>query len=189
MPQKKKRQNASADEHTFLAIRVDRYEVSVDAAINYNLYSPETAWDLDDGQPIYKFTTRLTVVGVATYPPQQKDDTYEFTIYGNDLGPRNLHATLKDVQARDEHGSLRYRTYRGRQIPIYIPPKGIAFIDKVRGERWWTASLWVLPNFASDLLVVLSSGRPMFLAVDAHKSERSRWIRSLSLQTTDPANE
>lgn len=125
MPQGKKRQKTPAEEHTFLAIRVERYEASVDAGINHNVYAPEHAWNLDDGQPLYRFTTRLTMVGVATYPPPRGGDTYEFTIYGDDLGPRNLRATLKDAQARDEHGSPKYRSYRSRQVPIYTPPKGI----------------------------------------------------------------
>ena len=189
MPQRKKRQKTPAEEHTFLAIRVERYEASIDAAINYSVRAPEHAWNLDDDQPVYKYTTRLTLVGVATYPPQRGGDTYEFTIYGDDVGSRDLRATLKDVRERDEYGSPKYRSYRGRQVPIYVPPKGIGLIDKIRGERGWTATLFVLPSFASQLLVLLGSGRPMFLAVHETKSERIRRIQNLSLQTTDPAEE
>lgn len=188
MPHRNKRQKLANEEHTFLAIRVESYAASVDAAVNYNVRAPELAWNSDEDDPLYTFTTQLNIVGVATYPKQCEGDTYEFTIYGDNLGSRDIRATLKDVQARDE-GSPKYRTYRGRQVPIYTPPKGMGLINKVRGEPRWTAWLRVWPCFASDALVLLCSARTLFLAVHERKSERNRWIQNLSLQTTDPAEE
>ena len=66
MPRSTKRQKKSGEEHTHLAVKVQRSEASVEAGINHNVYSPQYAWDLDDDDPLYQFTTRLTVAGIVT---------------------------------------------------------------------------------------------------------------------------
>ena len=43
MPRKRKRQKRPEDDHTYLAIRVERYEASVEGAVNYNVYTPHGA--------------------------------------------------------------------------------------------------------------------------------------------------
>ena len=189
MPRNTKRQKGHEDAYTHLAIRVEHCEASVEAAVNYNVYMPESAWNSDDDDPLYRFTTRLTVAGISTYPEERAGDTYEVTIYGDNLGSGDIRATLKDVQERDEHGSPKYRQYRGRQIPIYKPPPGMGLIDKIRGEQRWTAWLRVSPRFMSDALALLSNGRALFLAIHERKTNRTRWVQSASLQTTDPADE
>ncbi|MBB3455239.1 hypothetical protein FHT86_003538 [Rhizobium sp. BK313] len=189
MPQRKKRRKTPDDEYTFLAIRVEGYEANVEAAINHDVFAPQFAWNADDDHPLLVFRTQLVIVGVATYPEKRGGDTYELTFYANNMSSDDIHATLKDVQARDEHGSPKYRSYRGRQIPIYNAPKGMGLIDKVRGEPRWSAWLRVSPCFVSDALTLLGNGRRLFLAMHERKSDRTRWIQSVSLQTTDPAAE
>lgn len=189
MPRTSKRQKQPEEEHTNLALRVERCDVSVEAAVNYNVYAPQSAWNSDDDDPLYRFTTRLTVAGISTYPEERAGDTYEVTIYGDNLGSGDIRATLKDVQERNELGSPRYRQYRGRQIPIYKPTPGMGLIDKIRGEARWTVWLRVSPRFASDALALMSDGRSLFLAIHERKKDRARWIQSVSLQTTDPTNE
>ncbi|RWH54980.1 MAG: hypothetical protein EOQ83_29700 [Mesorhizobium sp.] len=189
MPRKTKRQKQPAEEHTHLAIRVERSEASVEAAINYNVYTPQYAWNSNDDDPLYRFTTRLTVAGTCTYPEERAGDSYEVTIYGDNIGSGDIRATLKDAQERDEHGSAKYRQHRGRQIPIYNPPPGIGLINKIRGEPSWTAWLRVPPRYTSDALALLRNGRSLFLAIHELKKGRRRWVQSVSLQTTDPAEE
>jgi len=189
MPRTKKRQRKPKEEHTHLAIRVEQYEAHVEASVNHNVYAPQYAWDLDDDDALYQFTTQLTIKGISTYPEERADDEYELTIYGNDTRSRRLDATLKDAHARDEHGLPRYREYRGRQIPIYNPPSGLGLLDKVRGEPRWAAWLFVAPRFVSDALVLLGHGKKMFLAIHESKNKRTRWVQSLTLQTADPAEE
>lgn len=75
------------------------------------------------------------------------------------------------------------------RVPICISPKGMGLIDKIRGEPRWTAWLHVWPCFASEALALCGHGRPLFMAVHERKSDRSRWIQSVCLQTTDPAEE
>ncbi|RRI02288.1 hypothetical protein EH240_12530 [Mesorhizobium tamadayense] len=188
MPRKSRRQKRPEEEHTHLAIRVERCETSVEAAVNYNVYRTESL-DSDDDDPLYRFTTRLTVAGISTYPQERAGDTYEVAIYADNLGSGDIRATLRDVQERDEYGSPKYRQYRGRQIPIYSPPPGMGLIDKIRGEPRWTIWLRVSPCFTSDALALLSSGRLLFLAIHERKKDRARWVQSVSLQTTDPAEE
>lgn len=177
------------EEHTHLAIKVERWETSVEGAVNYNVYAPQSAWNSDDDDPLYRFTTRLTVAGISTCPEERAGDTYEVTIYGDNLGSGDIRATIKDVQERDEYGSPKYRQYRGRQIPIYRPPPGMGLLDKNRGEPCWTAWLRVSPRFMSDALALLSNGRALFLAIHESRTNRTRWVQSVSLKTTDPADE
>ncbi|TGQ70842.1 hypothetical protein EN805_00065 [bacterium M00.F.Ca.ET.162.01.1.1] len=187
MPYRRKRQ--PEDEHAHLAIKVDHCEASVETRIEPEIYQPQYAWDLDDDAPLYRITTQLTLAGVATYPESRAGEAYELTIYGSNSDRRRIGATVRDVQARDEHGSLKFRSYRGRQIPIYNPPSGMGLIEKVRGEPRWTAWLRVSPLFASNALALVNSGRSLFLAMHERRSKRARWIQGVSFQTTDPAEE
>lgn len=189
MPRTRARQKKPEEEHTHLAIRVERYDASIETAVNHNVYAPQYAWDLDDNDPLYQVNTRLTIAGISTYPEERAGAAYELAVYGDAAPSLRLSATLKDVQARDEYGSPQYREYRGRQIPIYNPPNGTGLLNKVRGEPRWTAWLFVAPRFVSDALVLLGQGKNQFLAIHERKIKRARWIKSISLQTTNPEEE
>lgn len=187
MASKRKRPRRPAEEFTYLAIRVAQCEASVDASVNRTVYGPQYAWRLDDEDPLYECKSRLTIIGTSLYPERRAGQAYELTIYG-DASPR-MNVTLKDAQARDDYGSPQYREYRGRQIPVYDPPRGLGRLEKVRGEPSWRACVFLPPHYVSEVLMLMSLDRPLFLAIHEHKRERARWIRSVSLQTTDPANE
>lgn len=45
-----------------------RCEASVEAAVNHNVYTPQSARNSDDDDPLYRFTTRLTVAGISPLP-------------------------------------------------------------------------------------------------------------------------
>ncbi|MER9693594.1 hypothetical protein NKJ16_16865 [Mesorhizobium sp. M0179] len=163
--------------------------MNVETRIEPGIYQPQYAWDLDDDSPLYRTTIQLTFDGVATYPERRAGQAFEVTIYGSNSDLRRNEATVKNVQARGERGSLKFRSYRGKQIPIYNPPSGMGLIDKVRGEPCWTAWLPVSPRFASDALALVNSGRSLFLGIHERRSKRAHWIQGLSIQTTDPAEE
>lgn len=188
MAKKKKRRKPELL-HEFLAIRVDSYDADISAAINYNLYAPETAFYLDEDDPLYKFATRLTITGTGAYPEDRAGHTFTFTICGDDAPSRGLNLTLKDMQEREGYGIPKYRTYRGRQIPVFKDVKGITFLDKVRGENAWTAWLTIAPRLVTDMLILLQAERIKYVAVHEVKEGRHRWIRNIGLQTTDPAEE
>lgn len=190
MPRRAKHERRPAEEHTHIAIRVDNYQAAVTASINHDVYGPQYALSLDDDDPVYEFTNQVIVTGTATYPNERAGDTYEFTIYGDDAPSRHHDAKLKDVQARDKYGSPQYRTYRGKQIPVYVAPKGLGVLNKIRGEASWRAWLFVAPRFVNDALMLLGQrATTLFIALHERKAERTRWIQRVSLQTTDPAEE
>lgn len=155
MPRERQRQGKREEQHTHLAIRVDRYDAGVRASINHNVYAPQYAWNLDDADPVYELTNEVTITGTATYPPERAGDTYELKMYGNDAPSHRLNLELKDVQERDEHGSPKYRQYRGKEIPVYLAPKGLGLLDKVRGEPHWTAWLFVSSRLVADAVILL----------------------------------
>lgn len=190
MPPKKKQTRKPQEVHTDLVIQVESYDVEIDAAVNHVVYAPQYAWNLDDRDPLYTFTTRLVIRGISTYPQGRAGDQYVLTIYGDDAPSRDIHLTLKDVQKReDKYGSPQYKEYRGKRIPVYEPPSGFGLIEKVRGEKQWTAWLHGPTRFTNDLLTLLGHNRSLFLSLRERKNDRARWVHGVSLQTTDPMAE
>jgi hypothetical protein len=177
-------------EHSFLAIQVDDYDVQISAAINHQVENPKYAFtDLRANEPVYKYITYLKICGHATYPEKRAGERFEFTVHGDDSPSKDLRATLKDVQVRDEFNSAEYRSYRGRQIPVVHPIPSLAFIDKNRAERKRTVWLNLEPRLVSDMLTLLSSTRQLYVNLHEVKEGRTRWVRQFELQTTDPAEE
>jgi hypothetical protein len=189
MGRKKTRRNKSEDEYSHLAIRIERYEAETDASINHDIYHPQHAFNLDDRDPVFRFITRIVIFGKSTYPDVRAGDVYELKIYGDDAPSRHLQAKLEDFQARDERGSPQYRMYRGSRIPVYKAPNGLGLLQKERGEARWTAWINVAPRLVSDMLTLLGTGRGQYIALQERRQGRVRWVRSISLQTTDPAEE
>lgn len=186
---KKGRQKKPDEVYTLLSIRVDGYEVRADASINYHVDQPQYAGEIDDEDPLFQYVTHLTIVGTSTYPVKRANARYEVTINGDDSPSRGVYAKLKDAQVRGEYGAPEYREYRGRSIPVYRPPSGFGLIEKVRAEPTWTAWVNLAPRLVTDMLILLGQQRQLFLGIDERKVGRSRWVRSISLQTTDPAND
>jgi hypothetical protein len=185
-----KRAAKSQDVHTQLAIRVEDYEAHIDAGINHVVFGPQYAWRLDDRDPLYLFTTRLVISGTATYPAERAGDRYDLTIHGDDAPSQDVHLTLKDAQKRHKkYGHPQYREYKGRQLPIYEPPSGFGLIEKIRGEKRWTAWIHAPTRFTNELLTLLGHKRQLFLSLRERKKDRARWVQGISLQTTDPMAE
>ena len=191
MAKTSKRRGRSSEEedvHTHLSIRVKHYDARVNASINHEIYNQRGSWTIEN-DPVYHFTTQLTITGISTYPEERAGDTYELTIQGGDVPSRGHDVKLKDLQARDEHGSLRYRTYHGKDVPIYDRPQDLGLLNKIRGESRWTGWLFAPTEFVRDMLILLSHGRDFFLALHERRSGRTRWIHGMSLQTNDPTEE
>lgn len=186
---KKRRARKAADEHTHLVIKVDRCEVRATAGINRHAHAPEYAWRNTRQEPLYKFETDLEIAGTCAYPGERAGDSCDLTIYCDDNPDSDIYLKLKDVQLADEHYAPRYRTYRGKEIPLYAPPKGMGSFGKMQGERRWHGAIWAQPRFITDLLVLLGQGRQLFLSIHERKIQRQRWIQRISVQTTDPAEE
>lgn len=74
-------------------------------------------------------------------------------------------------------------------MPVYDVPKGIGHIEQQRGTKIWTGWTWVSPRSVADMLILLPHVKPLFIQIHELKIARLRWIISMSLQTSDPAEE
>jgi hypothetical protein len=172
-----------------IGVKVEKYDARVEADINIDAKDPRYAINLDDRDPVYKYITRLTIVGLATYPEDRAGQRFEVTVYGDESPSRRVFATLKDIHERGEYGQPLYRQYRGQDLPVFRKPPGLGLLDKVRGEPRWTAWLNVAARLVSDMLVLLGTKRDLYLAIEERKIGRTRWVDGICLQTTDPAED
>jgi hypothetical protein len=190
MPTKKKRRvKKSVEEHTHLALRIDAYKVRAKAGINHYAHTPQYAWRDTQDEPLYEFETDLEIAAVCTYPEGRAGDAHELLIYGDASPESDIYWSLKDTQLVDKHHVPTYRPYRGKQIPVYDPPKGMGTLQQERGEPRWHGTIWAQPRYVSDLLVLLGHNHELYLSIHERKLERRRWIQSITVQTTDPAKE
>jgi len=77
----------------------------------------------------------------------------------------------------------------GGQFPVYHPPAGLATIERRHNDRVWQGCLFVDARFTTDMLILLGQTKQVYLSVHELKAERRRWIRSISLESTNPAEE
>ena len=185
MPRKSKK---AQEIHTHIAVVVHDYAIRSEAGLNINLVVDRPIF-YDDEDLAYEFVTTLDVSGKCIYPPDREGDCYEITIKGGERHAGIHSQTLKDFQKRDEHGVPLYRTYRGERIPVFDCPPGIAILEKRRGERIWVSWMWVKQELVRDMLTVLAHVKPVYLHIHEFKKDRQRWVRSISLQTTNPEDE
>ena len=183
--------NGSTPKPTYsrIGVKVESYDARVEADINIEAKDPKYAIELDDRDPVYKYITRLTIVGTATYPEDRAGQRFEVTVFGDESPSRRVFATLKDIHERGEYGQPLYRQYRGQDLPVFRKPPGLGLLDKVRGESRWTAWLNVAARLVSDMLVLLGTKRDLYLAIEERKIGRTRWVDGVGLQTTDPAKD
>lgn len=172
--------------NTLLALRLQRYSGHVGAAINSELHIPAFRYE---GTRIFSFSSRLELAATAYWPEERAGQEFAFTIYGLSHYDERLQQTLKDCQERDNEGGLRYRKVRGELRPVYDVPEGIGILDKVRGTQNWTGAAWVAPHTISDMLALLPTVDPLYVFLHEVKVGRNRWIKGITLQTTDPAEE
>jgi hypothetical protein len=189
MTRKKARPKKPEAEYFDIAIRVERYEIRTEASINHHAFHPEYAYELDDNDSVYRFTADLTIFGTAFQPKDRAGHSYEVTVYGDDSPSSSIGIQLKHLHIRDKQGLAEYRTYRGKNVPVYLRPPDLGLLNKERGKSHWTAWVRVLPRLASDMLALLAGGQELYLALTETKDDRARWVRRLSLQTADPSKE
>lgn len=188
MAKRRRKKKSDVEEHTYIAIRLDGYEVSADASVNMNLRTfPPLFVDEDD--PVLEYVTSLEITGISTYPDERAGEVYKITIRGDEKYVSEKLLSLKDMQARDESRIPIYKAYRGEDYPVYNKFPGITTLNKRRGEKLWDAWVRLSPRLVSDMLVILSGDRPLYMSIHERKANRKRWIESISLQTTNPEDE
>ncbi|MEW8073887.1 MAG: hypothetical protein AB2810_18705 [Candidatus Thiodiazotropha endolucinida] len=187
MPRKQSRNKKIAPEHSFLTIPVDAYQASISADPNTHILG--TPRYVNDEEPAIVFHTRLALTGTCTDPPARAGEPYTITLYGEAFPTGDLALTLKDLQECDKAGHPTYRRYRGHQYPRYTEPPSLGLVEKVWGEPRWTLWAQLATPFLHDALVLLNGNKRLYVAVHEKKAGRTRWVRALSLQTHDPAEE
>ena len=182
-----KRRKRKEPDYALIAIKVDDYSVRADAEINSSLLGSPRFFDNEE-EPVHEFETKLEITGLCTDPEDRVGHRFEISMYGAaDIDQRT--PKIKDLRERNKEGDYRYRTYRGREYPVYAPPPPVAYIDKVRGENRWITWLWVPPRMVTDTLIILSGNKQTYISLHEIKEGRKRRAQNLTVQTTDPADE
>lgn len=189
MANSRRRKKAGDGEHTHLAVKVSGFDAHQNASINSDAYDPRFAWNLDEDDPVNRFTNQLEISGTCTYPENRAGDDYQIIFYGDDAPSRELALTIKDIRYRDKFEAPLYKTYHGRRYPVLVPPKGMGLLEKVRGEALWRGWLHTTPQFVNGMISLLGCDRTLYLAIHEFKLERARWIRRAILQTADPSED
>lgn len=176
----------SGEQHAFLAIRVSAYEARTEAGLNISLVGGRP-FDDDPEDFVFAFGTQVVINGVSTYPAERAGENFEITLRASDGS--SWRPRLKDIHTRDEHQSPVYRKYRGEHYAVYKPPPGLGTLERRRTDKTWQCYLPVEPKLTTDMLILLTQSRQLYVYIHEKKSDRRRWIQSISLQTTDPAEE
>lgn len=114
---------------------------------------------------------------------------FSIEMRGHDAPSESTARKLRDIQAIDEHNAPQYRTYRGRHVPVNVPPPGLGIIDKVRGENAWQCYMFTTKAFVMETLAILRQPRTVFLTIHERVEDRKRWLQYLIIQTEDPVAE
>lgn len=176
----------ASGEHTHLAIRIEGFDAEAETRLNIDLSVSRPHFATDDDL-VFPTSNRLIIRGRSTYPEARSGESYEITVWGRST--RRAPLTLKEIHVHDDHHVPVYRKYRGEDIPVYKVPPGLGTLERRRNDRVWQAWISDEPRLVSDMLLLLRLERPLFMAIHEMKAERRRWIRSISLQTTDPVQE
>jgi len=173
-------------EYYTLFYKLTDYEVAVDASINYEVRDKRNQYS---DANVYSFSSRMELEGVCIHHEDREGHIGLFTIYGTDSERHGLDIQLKDCHEMDDDGDRKYRRVRGQSVPVYNVPKGIGHIEKVRGEDAWAGWAWVKPQTFNDMLILLSSVKPIYISIHELKIGRVRHMVSFTLGNKDPEEE
>jgi len=172
--------------YTHLAIAIDSFKIGIDAGINHELHDLRYA---ASATKLYSHYGHISFMGRCHFPEEREGQEYRIDIYGQELRQGDFDKTLADVHVRDENGHAKFRKSGNNYFPVYDPPDSIGFIDRTRGSQLWTACAWVPPGSVTNMMAVLPHIAPLYIAIQEVKLERRRKIRTITLQTNDPAEE
>lgn len=168
-------------------MRLTRHEVHVGGGINPTVHAPNFR---HDATPVYSFTTSIDLEATVTWPEERTGELFSLTVYGERPARPELSETLRDYRKLDADGAPMYRKSRSKAVPVYDLPPGAGYLSRVRGQPRWTGAVWVFAETATAMVALLAAApRRLFVFVHELRVARKRWIKSLSLQTTDPAEE
>lgn len=174
--------------YTILSILIDDYQAQTEIGINVHLLGTGS-FGIDDEAPIHITDSRLWLSGSCTHPEERTGERYEMSLVAPTKPNPWMDRRIKDLHTRYANGSPRYAKRRGDLEPIYAEPPPVAWLKKIRGENTWSVHMWVAPQMITHGLGILASGKSVYLSIYERRISRKREVRSLSIQTTDPAEE
>jgi hypothetical protein len=179
------RQARKREIQTEISILVESTDAAVEMGLNISVVARRSLLDSNNNDPLFPITTRLQIRGRSIAPEERAGEPYEISIWSG--ASRNTSLTLRDAQVLNEYHAPVFREYKGQQLPVYKAPPGLATIDRRGGGGIWRATLIDDSRLAQDMLLLVQLERPLFLTIEEVQFERERWIRDISLQTTEPA--
>lgn len=188
MAKRKARKKAKTKqaEYDFLSLEVSSFKASVDAAVSYRVRDKKHH---EEDARVFDFHSNVEIVCRSLWPEERAGCDYHLTISGHELEHAPFSMTLDDCQIRDEFGERQYTKRSGEQVPVYCVPKGIGYLEKLRGEKAWSGVAWVSRQCISDMLMLLPTVRPLYVFIHELRNGKNRSIVGLTLQTTDPTEE
>jgi hypothetical protein len=170
-------------EYSFLSLLVTDFNIRSSVCVNPeardNRYSaPETK--------IYEQNSTIDIQCSNIDPDEPLKDTYHFSLLGFPASHMNPDLALANYHVEDNRGFKKYRKLNDREVPVYDIPKGMNVIDKKRGERHWSSALWLTPAIVSDIIVLLLSGKDIYVACHVRCEDRVAWLNGFNLQTENP---
>lgn len=188
MAPRKRSRDGAGEEHTHLGVTVERHDADIGTGINIDMrLGPPTYPRMNE--PVIMSDKMVKVSGVVHYPEERAGERFVVRLVAGSRHEEEMQQRLKDIQARDEHGSLRYRRYRGYDYPVFDASTGMGLMHRMRDPAGWDIWLPVPSGIVSDMLVLLGQDRPLYLAIHELKRGRDRRVLEISLKTTDPALE
>ncbi|MCG7911711.1 MAG: hypothetical protein JAY82_18250 [Candidatus Thiodiazotropha taylori] len=113
----------------------------------------------NEEEPVHEFETKLEITGLCSEPEDRAGHRFMISMYG-----------AADIDQR---------------TPLI---KDLREHNK-EGENRWITWLWVTPCMVTDSLIILSGSKPVYISLHEIKEGRKRRVQSLTVQTTDPAEE
>lgn len=181
MPRRTPRAKTSVHEH--LALQLTGWNARVAAGLNPDVWETRQH---HDGMPVYEFGSSVELSAVCVGPPDRVHEAYRLSVHGSERHAGEFAQKLGAFQARDEQDQPRERRVRGQLVPVYEPPKGIGFIQRIPRSRDWTGFAWVPPRVLTDMLALLPNAAPLYVGLHEVRIARNRWVAGLTLQTVDP---
>ncbi|MEW8508979.1 MAG: hypothetical protein AB2598_20005 [Candidatus Thiodiazotropha sp.] len=189
MPRQKSRKKKNTPEHTFLAITIEDYKVTINTGPNSQILG-STRYVKDDEEHAIVSDTVLELTGVCTDPEDRAGEHYEISLRGGSSDTDDiLGQRIRDLHRKNKDGSHEYRQYRGGTYPVYEDPPELGLVEKIRGESRWFAWASVHHQMVTDALILLGGDKPSYVSIHEKKIGRYRWVRSISVQSVDPAVE
>ena len=143
------------EEHSFITIVVNEYDVGLDGGINTDILGYRSGLT-DREAPIYYFGSSVKLGGLCSYPEDRANHYYEVQLLCSPALSDRLSQKVKDLHKVDKSDMPIYRKYKNMSVPVYEKPFGLALVEKVRGKDAWSIWMQVDRQTISDALVIMN---------------------------------